>query len=125
MDPDFTIIVRATASGNAPTSEPTAVSSPSGDGLIQFHHGTDENTAQWIAQHGVSYEQMALYIAKYSCGLKIKPDYFWTSIRLRTACDYANINNAVNMNGAIPAVLSFSLPVKCRGGVVGSRSPVG
>lgn len=115
MDPDFIAIVRATASADTPTSIAAD--------MVRLWHGTDMGTAMSIAQSGVSYEQMVLYLAKYGPG-RIAPDFFWTTTRPKVACTYAYLNNAVNINGARPAVLSFVLPTVVVAGLLSNAPPL-
>jgi len=119
MEPEFTASVEATSETASRTEEVTT-GPTSAAGSIRLVHGTDLETALWIAKHGLSHERMMEFCARFQIGA----GRFWTSTSMRIVRNYAEMNPEVYLNGATPAIVGFSLPVTLVTGLLGSDPPL-
>jgi hypothetical protein len=121
MEPEFTAAVQANTSTTISFESAAVTTSLSCNTVsIRLFHGTDLNTALWIQENGLSFERMVEYCTGFGFGA----GYFWTTTRMRIACQYSHGNPAVAMNGVLPAVVSFVLPMSVVRGLESGTPPL-
>jgi hypothetical protein len=105
MGPEFTVSVRTTTSLTGSAGGGESFTSVAGSvEWVTIIHGTDQVTADGLKEDGVDHARMLAYYPQAYA--------FCTTTCIRTAKQYATLNNAVQMNGAVPALFSAKIPAE-------------